>query len=362
LEAALRSSRGNPPLLAGEDQAQYEAMRDQISAAVGPFDFLEEIWVNDVVNLVWETLRLRRLRAALLHAAAPDYFYRVFSNNPDYCAKLERNWTSREPDVVAQVDTDLAAGGLTRDRVMAGALASSIGEVERIDRMVASAEARRNVALREIDRHRATLGAALRQAGDEVLDAEFTEIPLRLTEGEAGVTSARKIRANRANAGASSGPKTAAGKAQSAQNAFRHGFNVPVWLDPDLASDVEAFAQRIVGKSTDADVLESARRVAEAQIDLRRVRSHRTRLIERAMADPMFQTEAAEPAPFEAAAARIGSDVRGRALRADPFEEKVSALVAEFAKNFAALDRYERRALSRRRTRCKRSRVGGMSR
>jgi len=96
------------------------------------------------------------------------------------------------------------------------------------------------------------------------------------------VTSARKIRANRANARASSGPKTATGKAQSAQYAFRHGFNVPVRLDPDLASDVEALAQRIVGKSTDADVLESARRVAEAQIDLRRVRFHRNRLIERA--------------------------------------------------------------------------------
>jgi hypothetical protein len=54
------------------------------------------------------------------------------------------------------------------------------------------------------------------------------------------VTSARKIRANRANARASSGPKTAAGKAQSAQNAFLHGFNVPIWLDPALASDVEA--------------------------------------------------------------------------------------------------------------------------
>jgi hypothetical protein len=35
---------GPPPLIAGEDPAQYEAMRDQISAAVGPLDFLEEIW------------------------------------------------------------------------------------------------------------------------------------------------------------------------------------------------------------------------------------------------------------------------------------------------------------------------------
>jgi hypothetical protein len=83
------------------------------------------------------------------------------------------------------------------------------------------------------------------------------------------VTSARKIRANRANARASSGPKTAAGKAQSAQNAFRHGFNVPIWLDPTLASDGEALTQRIVGKGPDAHVLEPARRVAEAQIDLR---------------------------------------------------------------------------------------------
>lgn len=56
---------GPPPLIAGEDKAQYEAMRDQVSAAVRPLDFLEEIWVNDVVNLVWETQRLRRLRAAL---------------------------------------------------------------------------------------------------------------------------------------------------------------------------------------------------------------------------------------------------------------------------------------------------------
>ena len=42
---------GPPLLIAGEDRAQYEAIRDQISASVGPLDFLEEIWVNDVVNL-----------------------------------------------------------------------------------------------------------------------------------------------------------------------------------------------------------------------------------------------------------------------------------------------------------------------
>jgi hypothetical protein len=60
---------------------------------------------------------------------------------------------------------------------MAQTLALKIDEVERVDRMVAGAEARRNVAPREIDRNRATLGAALRQSADEALEAEFKKIP-----------------------------------------------------------------------------------------------------------------------------------------------------------------------------------------
>ena len=152
---------------------------------------------------------------------------------------------------------------------------------------------------------------------------------------------------------------------------YRFGFNVPIWLDPDLTSDVDALAQRIVGKSTDADVLESARRVAEAQIDLRRVRSHRNRLIERMIADPKFKTEAAEPALFEPVAAPVDTRVKCPSSddRIQIIEATVSALVAKIAKNLvaldrsmrptkpslakltreiAALDRYERRALSRR--------------
>ena len=59
---------------------------------------------------------------------------------------------------------------------MAEALSSKIDTFERIDRTVASAEARRNNALREIDRHRSTLGAAVRQAIDKVEDAGFRDV------------------------------------------------------------------------------------------------------------------------------------------------------------------------------------------
>ena len=70
----------------------------------------------------------------------------------------------------------LKKAGLGMEDVMAEALSSKIEAFERIDRMLASAEARRNNALREIDRHRSTLGAAVRQAIDKVEDAEFRDV------------------------------------------------------------------------------------------------------------------------------------------------------------------------------------------
>jgi len=55
-------------------------------------------------------------------------------------------------------------------------LAKNLEPVERFDRMIASAETRRNNTLHEIERHRAGLGAAFRSATTEVEDAEFTEL------------------------------------------------------------------------------------------------------------------------------------------------------------------------------------------
>ena len=69
-----------------------------------------------------------------------------------------------------------STAGLTTDEVTAKTLESKLDSFERLDRMMASAEARRNNALREIDRHREALGGAVRQAIDEVQDAEFQDV------------------------------------------------------------------------------------------------------------------------------------------------------------------------------------------
>ena len=80
----------------------------------------------------------------------------------------------------------LASAELTMHTVMAQTLALKLDQVERIDRMIMGAEARRNAVLREVDRHRTSLAQVLRQAANNVEDAQFEEIRAKqLVDGNA---------------------------------------------------------------------------------------------------------------------------------------------------------------------------------
>ena len=98
--------------------------------------------------------------------------------------------------------------------------------------------------------------------------------------------SDRQRRANRANAKASTSPKTKAGKARSATNALRLGLTISVWSEPALAPQAEAIALRIVSPNAEAKALGWARRIAEVQVDLNRVRSLRRQAIARMLSHP----------------------------------------------------------------------------
>jgi HAMP domain-containing protein len=97
------------------------------------------------------------------------------------------------------------------------------------------------------------------------------------------VTSARQRDANRRNARSSTGPRTSAGKARAAQNARRHGLSLPTRYDPSRRDEVEALARAIAGADVDAECLELAHRIAEAQIDIIRARSARWQLFPEAL-------------------------------------------------------------------------------
>lgn len=125
----------------------------------------------------------------------------------------------------------------------------------------------------------------------------------------------------------------------------------------NLSTLVDVLALEIVGSNENEVAFELARRIAEAQIDLHRVRDLRVRIINDALRDPDYDSEAAsrqKDALVRHCAATIGilkpmpNEVL-EALRSRPTgAEKLAAIMLDKAHQLRALERYERRAFSRR--------------
>jgi hypothetical protein len=157
------------------------------------------------------------------------------------------------------------------------------------------------------------------------------------------VTSLRQLQANRANARASTGPKTRAGRARAALNALRHGLAVSVFGDTVWGREVAVLGGRIAGDGADAELLEAASAVAAAQIELIRMRTHRRRAIEQAVADYECGGRAGHKLED-----RGVSDDRSEGVSPDRIAAMRVEILAEMARELGGVDRYERRALSRR--------------
>jgi hypothetical protein len=133
------------------------------------------------------------------------------------------------------------------------------------------------------------------------------------------VASERKILANRQNARRSTGPRTSGGKARARQNALRHGLAVTVLRDPHLLKEVKQLAQAIVGESSDSGNLVYAKTIAETELDLRRIRLARAEVMQ-----------------------------RFTSLQCTPVTGASVSKLGSIASALLRIDRYERRALSRR--------------
>src|SRR4030088_1469941 len=100
------------------------------------------------------------------------------------------------------------------------------------------------------------------------------------------MTSAARIAANRRNALASTGPRTGAGKARSAQRARRHGLTLSVAGDPAWSEAIQSLGRSIAGADAHAAGYDLACLIAEADIGVVRARRARTDLYAAVAAAP----------------------------------------------------------------------------
>jgi hypothetical protein len=163
---------GPPPVLTTENPARYWELFEQFAYAVAPRNMVEWLWLKDIVDLSWEIARLRRYRAIWIelqrdltnleikhareHADDRDLFRgqgHYFPMTPD---KIEerRNWPL-----------------LNTERDSAFLVHENLESYEAFDKLLKSAELRRDRVLRELDIRRERIAPRLRQAFTELIDA-----------------------------------------------------------------------------------------------------------------------------------------------------------------------------------------------
>jgi hypothetical protein len=151
------------PVVLGENEDDYDDLLSKVTVAIKPTDIIESLMVKDITDLAWEAQRWRRLRAEMLTQAGQSALEELLRSTPgaglingvQYSyANLAACYAAGVEEAIAAVNEILLRRGLNADTLMAQALSGRLDEVERIDRLIAGADARRNRVLGELERRR----------------------------------------------------------------------------------------------------------------------------------------------------------------------------------------------------------------
>ena len=223
-------------------------------------------------------------------------------------------------------------------------------------------EAPRNNALREIDRHRSTCAAAVRQTLDEIEDAEFRDVEkaakspqgrfrdLVLRASPVGELNQRKGKHR---------PEDESWKSKLREECAATWLGYSDLERSGADSKAETIAQTIAGPNASAVSLEKARRIGEAQVELNRVRARRNEALAAILSKPYKPTITVRQVRLisrfldrveRGTVGQIDLETVDQVLHPKPpgSDEAVVMDLAHGASELARLDRYERRALSKR--------------
>jgi len=165
-----------PPLLMTESAQDFASLSAALAQEIKPRGIVERIYVDDIAALVWEILRLRRCKAAMVNTefkgALSNLLGRLI-DCPDWDSlrAMARDWFS-EPKAKKEVSELLAEFHLDETAIEAEAIRSRSSELEVLDRMLTSLESRRNKALRCIADYQDRFAQQLREVSDRVIEGK----------------------------------------------------------------------------------------------------------------------------------------------------------------------------------------------
>jgi hypothetical protein len=170
-----------PVLLPGESEVEFLALRERIVQEIEPKGEIERICLDDILELLWEILRLRRYRTLIITNTIPAAIrnlYKQLGYDADFLNNTE---TETEATEMAKAYFHVGAAakkkfmkvlsraGLDGPALEAEAFRIAISDLERLDKMLAALERRRNKALRFIAEYRQGLAIQIRRVTDRTI-------------------------------------------------------------------------------------------------------------------------------------------------------------------------------------------------
>jgi hypothetical protein len=182
--------RSMAPLLSGESADAFASLLADLKSEIRPEGPIEQMYVNEIATLIWESLRLRRYKTVIINnsrLAALQNILEQLLCRPDYdpdsdfiyvhsraAEDLARSWFDNKK-AQTRVAKLLRKFQMDEETIEAEAFRLCADDLERLDRMLTALEFRREKALRCIADYRQILSKQLQQAANRILEND--EVP-----------------------------------------------------------------------------------------------------------------------------------------------------------------------------------------
>lgn len=172
---------GSPTFAPSDNSANYSLIVKRMLESIRPKDFIERLFVRDLIDLTWEECRLRQIREALLAESRSAAVERLLMRKnlrevPEGAERIARaqakdqfkNWANDRAKR-KEIEEDLNKHSQGEDQAILAASYSEIyKELESVKKSIAFAQQRRMGLLREIE-HRREFAQRARKASDEAV-------------------------------------------------------------------------------------------------------------------------------------------------------------------------------------------------
>jgi hypothetical protein len=171
-------------VLQTESKDDFDKLLADANQDIGPRDFIERQHVRDVVCYIWDIMRYRRIINGLINnelRSAVAQIVRPMLGRPGNLVRFCDNYLAAEDlafewmifqETKRRVRSLLKEAGLDESAIEAAAFRKVADDLEQVQRMLRSAEAGRDGALRSIAKYRKSLGDKVRRYSDRTLAVE----------------------------------------------------------------------------------------------------------------------------------------------------------------------------------------------